>query len=46
VPGTTHFCVQQQNFQRIVGVQTNNEFGPGMLDLNREADLCVPSVIE
>ncbi len=44
--GTTALCVQQQKFQRIVSVQTNNDFGPGAVDLIKEAELCVPSVIE
>ncbi len=44
--GVTHFCVRPPRFQRVGGVHTSNELGAGVVDLNREDELCVPSVIE
>ncbi len=43
--GVTSFCEKQGKFQKVSGVQLNNQFGPGVVDLRRESELCVPSAV-
>jgi len=44
VEGQTAFCVEQPEREKVVGIHTNNQFGPEVLDAGKELELCVPSV--
>ena len=45
-PDETRFCERQPRHEKVFGLYTNNEFGPGRLDVVRDEELCLPSVVD
>jgi hypothetical protein len=40
----TSFCQPQEKHEQVLGIYTNNQLGPALVDTSTQEELCVPSV--